>query len=134
MRSKFCLTAADARLIAAACRAEAERAGWLVTIAIVDDGGHLLHLERLDAKVPTIAVATGKARTAALTHAPSAALANRIKDNPALLALDAMPLQGGVPVIHAGQCVGGIGVSGVLAAQDEQVANAGCAALMEQNK
>lgn len=138
MRTKTCLTAADARLIAAACRAEAERQGWAVTIAIVDDGGHLLHLERLDAKVTTIAVATGKARTAALTRMPSSAMADRVKANPAFLALDAMPIQGGLPLVHAGEFIGGVGVSGVTAEQDEEVSRAGCRALesatLEQNR
>lgn len=134
MRTKSCLTAHDVRVIATACRAAAERANWAVTIAIVDDGGHLLYLERLDAKVTTVAVATGKARTAALMRQPSASLASRVKDNPALLALDAMPLQGGVPIFFDGECVGGVGVSGVASEQDEQVANAGCAALLESTK
>ena len=130
MHTKPCLNSSDVRQIAAACREYAEKKGWAVTIAIVDDGGHLLHLERLDtAKITTIAVAMGKARTAALTRAPSASLASRIKDNPALLALDAMPLQGGVPIMYRGECVGGVGVSGVLAEQDEEAANAGCAVL-----
>lgn len=129
MRTKTCITVADARLIAAACRAEAERQGWAVTIAVVDDGGHLLYLERLDAKVTSIVVAQGKARTAALTRMPSAAMCDRVRDNPAFLALDSMPLPGGLPLLHDGECVGGVGVSGVTAEQDEQVARAGCAAL-----
>jgi glc operon protein GlcG len=131
MRNKPSLTAADARRMADACRAEAGRAGWAVTIAIVDDGGHLLHLERLDARLSTLAVAIAKARTAALSRQPTASLAARVRDNPGLLALDAMPIQGGVPVMYAGECVGAIGVSGVTPEQDEQVASAGCGALQE---
>ena len=130
MRSKPCLTASDARIIAAACRALAERNNWAVTIAVVDDGGHLMHLERLDAKVTTVNVAAGKARTSALLHAPSAGLAARIKDEPNLLALDVMPLRGGVPIMVGKECVGGVGVSGVIPEQDEQVAKAGIAALL----
>ena len=130
MKTKHCLSISDTRIIAAGSRAEAERQGWIVSIAIVDDGGHLLYFERLDAKITTIAVATAKARTAALMRAPSADMARRVKENPAFLALDAMPLQGGVPILYQGDCVGGVGVSGVTAEQDEQVANAGCAALL----
>ena len=129
MRTKHCLTAADVRLIAAACRSEAEKNGWAVTIAIVDDAGYLMHLERLDARVSTIDVATRKARTAVFTRAPTAAFEQRAKANPVLMALESIPLQGGLPLEFGGDFVGGIGVSGVLAPQDEQVAGAGVAAL-----
>jgi glc operon protein GlcG len=129
MRLKPCLTTPDLRAMAAAANAEAQRNGWRVTVAIVDDGGHLLFLERDGAKVITADVATRKARTAALTHNPSGSLQERIKDNPHLLALDAMPLQGGLPIVHGGECIGGIGVSGVLAEQDEQVCRAALDAL-----
>ena len=129
MRHKPCLTTSDIRVMAAAAQAEAQRNGWIVTIAIVDDGGHLLFLERDGAKISTIDVAIGKARTSALMQYPSANLQNRIKDNPQLMALDAMPLQGGLPIVHAGECIGGIGVSGVLAEQDEQVCRAALDAL-----
>jgi uncharacterized protein GlcG (DUF336 family) len=129
MRRKLALTAADVRVIAAACCAEAAKNGWAVTIAIVDDGGHLLYLERLDARISTVDVAIRKARTAALSRQPSLALEQRARANPVLLALDALPLQGGLPLEHSGEFVGGVGVSGVLAPQDEQVAGAGVAAL-----
>jgi uncharacterized protein GlcG (DUF336 family) len=100
-----------------------------VTIAIVDDGGHLMHLERLDARVTTVDVAIRKARTAALSRQPSLALEQRARANPVLMALDALPLQGGLPLEHSGDFLGGVGVSGVLAPQDELVAGAGVAAL-----
>jgi len=129
VRSKLALTAADVRVIAGACRAEAEKNGWAVTIAIVDDGGHLMHLERLDARVTTVDVAIRKARTAALSRQPSLALEQRARANPVLMALDALPLQGGLPLEHSGEFLGGVGVSGVLAPQDEQVAGTGVAAL-----
>ena len=129
MRHKPCLTTSDIRVMAAAAQAEAQRNAWIVTIAIVDDGGHLLFLERDGAKISTIDVAIGKARTSALMQYPSANLQNRIKDNPQLMALDAMPLQGGLPIMHGGECIGGIGVSGVLAEQDEQVCRAALDAL-----
>jgi glc operon protein GlcG len=129
MKQKPCLTTADVQRIAAACRAEAVRNGWSVTIAIVDDGGHLLFLERDGARVSTVQVAIGKARTSALMQYPSGQLQDRIRESPQLLALDAMPLQGGMPLLWAGECVGGIGVSGVRPEEDEQIARAGCTAL-----
>ena len=113
-----------------ACRSRALKEGWAVSIAIVDDTGGLLYFERLGARVSTVDVATRKARTAAFTRAPSAAFAQRAKDNTNFLALsEYMPLQGGVPLMYQGECVGGVGVSGVLAEQDELVARAGADAL-----
>lgn len=130
MRQKPVLSAEDVRQIVAATRALAEAQGWAVSIAVVDDGGHPLYLERLDgARASTTNVALGKARTAAMLHAPTAGFAARAKDNPALLALDMMPLQGGLPLMCGAHCVGGIGVSGVIAEQDEQACAAGTAVL-----
>lgn len=130
MRQKPVLSHDDVLAIAAATRAEAQRNGWAVSIALVDDGGHPLYLERLDgARASTVAVALGKARTSAMLHAPSAGFAARAKDNPALLALDLMPLQGGLPLMCGVHCVGGIGVSGVQPQQDEQAGAAGTAVL-----
>ena len=130
MRMKHCLTTTDVRRIADACRAEIEANDWAMTLAIVDDGGHLLHLERLDrARTTTIDVATGKARTAAFSRSPTRLMEARLKENPALFFLNAMPMQGGMPILHAGECVGGIGISGGTGQQDEQVADAGLAAL-----
>jgi len=130
MRQKPCLTADDVRAIVTAARQEAQRNGWAVTIAVVDDGGHPLYLERLDgAGIGTVAVALGKARTSAYIRGPSAGMQARVKDNPAFLKLDYLPLPGGLPLLCAGSCVGGIGVSGVAAEQDEQVGAAGTAVL-----
>lgn len=130
MLQKWTLGAEDVQRIANACRAHAQRERWAVSIAIVDDAGDLLFFERLGARVSTIEVATGKARTAAFTRAPSASFEQRTKDNPNFLALrEYLPLQGGVPLMWQGECVGGVGVSGVLAAQDEMVARSGAEAL-----
>ena len=130
MRQKPVLSHDDVLAIAAAARAEAQRNGWTVTLAIVDDGGYPLHLERLDgARASTVEVAIGKARTSAMLHAPSAGIAARVKDNPGLLALGMMPMQGGLPLMYGPHCVGGIGVSGVQSQQDEQASAAGVAAL-----
>jgi glc operon protein GlcG len=129
MRKKPCLTHDDVRRIAEAARSAALAEKIAMSIAIVDDGGHLLSFERLDARASTITVATGKARTSALMRGPSGALESRIASQPALLALDAMPLQGGLPLMVDGDCVGAIGVSGGTGEQDERVASAGCRAL-----
>lgn len=133
MKQKHALTTADVRSIAAACRQEAQRNGWSVTIAIVDDGGHPLFLERDGAKVTTVDVALRKARTSALAQYPSGVLQQRVRDEPQLLALDLLPLQGGMPLLYRGECVGGIGVSGVKPEEDEQVARVGCALLETLN-
>ncbi len=131
MRSKQALTAADAQAMMAAAKAEAAKQGWKVSIAIVDDGGYLLALERLDgAGVLTPEVATRKARTAALARVPTKNLEDRLRERPAFLKIaEYLPLQGGVPIKVGDDCVGAIGVSGVQSHEDEQVASAGIAAL-----
>jgi glc operon protein GlcG len=131
MRTKPCLTSADAKLMMAACLAEAERNGWNVTIAIVDDSGTLLSLERMDG-APAISaiVAPDKAKASALTRQTTKFWEDRVKERPAFANFPAGSLlQGAVPIIHQGECVGGIGVSGVQSSQDEQIARAGLTAL-----
>ena len=131
MRTKPCLTSADARQMMAACLAEAERNGWNVTIAIVDDSGTLLSLERMDG-APAISaiVAPDKAKASALTKQTTKFWEDRVKERPAFANFPAGSLlQGAVPIIHQGECVGGIGVSGVQSSQDEQIARAGLTAL-----
>jgi glc operon protein GlcG len=131
MRNKPALTAADVHKMMAACRDEAAKNKWNVTIAVVDDAGFLLHLERLDGAGPmTAEVAAAKARTAAVTRRPTKAWEDMVKDRPVFLKFpENLPIQGGVPLMHQGDCVGAIGVSGVQSHQDEQIANAGVAAL-----
>ena len=131
MRNRPTLTAADAQKMMTACKAEARKNNWNVSIAIVDDAGALLHLERLDGANPVTAeVAHGKALTTATFRRPSKDIEDRLKDRPAFLKLPGgIPLQGAVPVMHQGECVGAIGVSGVQSHEDEQIANAGVAAL-----
>ena len=131
MRTKPCLTSADVKKMMAACLAEAERNSWKVAIAIVDDGGFLLNLDRMDgAAVTTAEVATGKARTSALTRRPSKDFEERVKERPAFLMFPAgLLVQGAVPIIYDNECVGAIGVSGVQSFEDEQIARAGVAAL-----
>jgi len=131
MRTKPCLTAADAKKMMAAGLAEAEKNNWVVTIAIVDDGGYVMLVQRMEGAVVTTAeVAIGKARTAALTRRPSKFMEDRVKDRPAFLSFPAgLLIQGGLPIIHQNECVGGVGVSGVQSFEDEQIARAGIAAL-----
>lgn len=130
MQTKSVLGVAEVDTILAAARDEAERHGWAVTIAVVDDGGHLLGLARLDGASPSSAyIATEKARTAALGRRESKAYEDMI--NNGRVAFLSAPLggtlEGGVPVLAGGQCVGAVGVSGVKSDQDAQIAKAGAA-------
>ena len=131
MRTKPCLTSADVKKMMAAALAEAGKNNWNVTVAIVDDGGFMLHLERMDgAAVTTAEVAVGKARTSALTRRPSKFFEERVKERPAFIAFPAgLFIQGALPIMHQGECVGAIGASGVQSFEDEQIARAGIAAL-----
>ena len=134
MKTKPILTADDVKLIAAAAEAEAVRNGWAVTIAIADDGGHLLALQRLDGAAPVSAhIAPAKARTAALGRRESRLYEEMI--NQGRVSFLSAPLEGmlegGVPIMVEGQCVGAVGVSGVKSQEDAQIARAGIAALPE---
>ena len=131
MRTKPCLTSVDVKKMMAAALAEAEKNQWIVSIAIVDDGGFMLHLDRMDgAAVTTAEVAVGKARTAALTRRPSKFFEDRVKERPAFISFPAgLFIQGALPIIHENECVGAMGVSGVQSFEDEQIARAGIAAL-----
>ncbi len=132
MRTKTILTADDCATIMAACHAEARKNHWLVSIAVVDEGGYLLHLERQDgAPLPSAKIAEGKAYTAAVARATTKALEDIVKERPAVALMPGrLPIQGGVPLMLNGECVGGIGVSGVKSPEDEIVALAGAKALL----
>jgi glc operon protein GlcG len=130
METKKCLTLNDAKK--AAAEAEAEKNNWVVTIAIVDDGGHLLRLQRLDGAAPICAqIAPAKARTSALGRRESRIYEEMINGGRASFLsapLEGM-LEGGVPILADGQCVGAVGVSGVKSSEDVQIAKAAIAAL-----
>ncbi len=133
MQTKSVLTLSDVRAIAQAAEAEALAHQWAVTIAIVDDGGHLLWLQRLDGAAPISAhIAPAKAHTAALGRRDSKVYEDMINQGRAAFlsapAVEGM-LEGGVPVLVNGQCVGAVGVSGVKSSEDVQIARAGIAAL-----
>ncbi len=131
MRTKMCLSLEDANKIVAAAKAEARKNNWNVTIAIVDDGGFLVHLERLDgAPAQSGTIATAKAWTAAATRTPTKTLEDMVKERPAIVAFPGrLAVQGGLPILHQGECVGAVGVSGVKSHEDEQIAKAGLQAL-----
>lgn len=133
MKSRAVLELADVKAIAAAAEAEALKNHWAVTIAIVDEGGHLLWLQRLDGAAPISAhIAPAKARTAAVGRRESKVYEDVINQGrtsflsaPTLEGL----LEGGVPIVHEGQVIGAVGVSGVKSSEDAQIARAGIAAL-----
>jgi len=133
MKTKHTLELADLKTIAAAAEAEALRNQWAVTIAIVDDGGHLLWLQRLDG-APAISahIAPAKANTAALGRRESKVYEDIINGGrySFLSAPDIKGmLEGGVPILKDGQVIGAVGVSGVKSNEDVQIARAGIAAL-----
>lgn len=127
------ITLEQAKKAMVAAEAEARKNNWAVVISIVDAGGHLVALQRLEAQTASIEIATGKATTAAAFRRPSKALEDSLAANGSALRIlsvrSATVLQGGVPIIIDGKIIGAIGVSGVLASQDEQVAMAGAAAV-----
>ena len=133
MKTKSFLEAADVKAIAAAAEAEALKHAWPVTIAIVDDGGHLLHLQRLDGAAPVSAhIAPAKAHTAALGQRESKVYEDIVNGGrTAFLSAPTIDglLEGGVPIMQNGACLGAVGVSGVKSPEDAQVARAGIAVL-----
>jgi uncharacterized protein GlcG (DUF336 family) len=133
MQSRPFLTLDDTKKIAAAAEAEAKANNWAVTISIVDEGGHLLWLQRLDGAAPISAhIAPAKAKTAALGRRESKIYEDMINNGRHSFmtapVLEGM-LEGGVPVMVEGHCVGAVGVSGVKSTEDAQIAKAGIAAL-----
>ncbi|RUR37719.1 GlcG/HbpS family heme-binding protein [Vreelandella populi] len=132
MQTKAILALADINKILDAAQKEAESNAWPVTIAVADDGGHLLALRRLDGAAPFSAeVATHKARSAALGRKETQVFEEMI--NGGRTAFVTAPLQGllsgGVPVIVDGQVIGAVGISGVKPEQDVQIAKAGVSAV-----
>lgn len=133
MKTKPFLSLEDVKLIANAAEAEALRNNWAVSIAIVDDGGHLLWFQRLDGAAPISSeIAPAKARTAAVGRRESKGYEDMINQGrvsflsaPTLTGM----LEGGVPIVVDGHVVGAVGVSGVKSSEDAQIARAGIAAL-----
>ncbi len=133
MKSKAVLEFVEIKAIAAAAEAEAIKNHWPVTIAIVDDGGHLLHLQRLDGAAPISAhIAPAKANTAAMGRRESKVYEDMVNGGRvAFLSAPAIHgmLEGGVPILKDGHCIGAVGVSGAKSNEDAQVAQAGIAAI-----
>ncbi|MES2972090.1 MAG: heme-binding protein [Pseudomonadota bacterium] len=133
MKNKPFLEFSDVKAIAAAAEAEALKNSWAVSISIVDEGGHLLWLQRLDGAAPISAhIAPAKANTAALGRRESRIYEEMINGGrvsflsaPELKGL----LEGGVPIMKDGHCLGAVGVSGVKSTEDAQIARAGIAAI-----
>ncbi len=133
MQTKKILTADDVKKISAAAEAEALKNNWAVTIAIVDDGGHLLALQRLDGAAPISSyIGPEKARSAALGRRETKIYEDMINQGRTSFLSAPMlqgMLEGGVPIVVDGQVVGAVGVSGVKSSEDAQIAKAGIAAL-----
>ncbi len=132
LADKKVLTLDGARKVAAAAEAEAKKNNWNVVIAVVDDGGNLLYLQRIDGtQTGSIDVAIQKARTAQAFKRPTKVFEDAIAGGRnALIALHgALPLEGGLPIVVGGQLVGAIGVSGVKSTEDGQIAKAGAESL-----
>jgi uncharacterized protein GlcG (DUF336 family) len=133
MKTQPVLGLDDVKAMAAAAEAEALHNQWAVTIAIVDAGGHLLWLQRLDgAAAVSAAIAPAKARTSALGRRETKVYEEMINGGRTSFLsaplIDGM-LEGGVPILVEGHCVGAVGVSGVKSSEDAQIARAGIAAL-----
>ncbi len=132
MYTRTCLSLGDVKVVAEAARAEAEKNGWKLTIAIVDFGGHLLHLERMDGAMPmTIELSIQKARTAAMAGRETKPMEDAVNGGKfaILNAPGVTPLEGGIPLFYKGDLVGGIGSSGANSAQDAQCGMVGADAL-----
>jgi uncharacterized protein GlcG (DUF336 family) len=126
------LSVEDAKRVAAAARAEADKNGWKVVIAILDDGGHLMYLERIDGtQKGSSRIAEEKGRAAILLKRPTKAIEDNVAEGRLVMMglPGAVPLEGGVPLVRDGQYLGAIGVSGVQSFQDGIIARAGAAAL-----
>ena len=133
MKTRPELTLEDCRKMSAAAEAEARRNNWNVAIAILDDGGHLLHFVRMEGATPANAeIAVEKGRTAAVSRRSSKSWEDRVAGGrTVMLKMPVLPVQGGLPIMVDGCCVGGIGASGVQSHEDEQIVQKGIDALLK---
>jgi glc operon protein GlcG len=133
MKTRPALTQDDCLKVMAAAEAEARKNSWNVAIAILDDGGHLMHFSRMDGATPANAgIALEKGRTAAISRRSSGVWEEMVKGGrTAMIKMPGiLPVQGGMPIVAEGTCIGAVGVSGVQSHQDEQIAQAGIDALL----
>jgi glc operon protein GlcG len=130
VRTQFVLELKEAEAAVAAGHARAAGNGWTVSVAVVDAAGTPILVSRMNAASPaSVNTAIEKARTSAMLGLPTKVVEAIVKDRPALLSMDRVAVEGGVPILFQGQKLGGIGVSGVQSHEDSQVAEAGLAAL-----
>lgn len=133
LADKKVVTLSAAKKMVAAAEAEAMKNQWNVVIAVVDDGGHLIALQRMDGtQTGSIDVAIGKAQTAMAFKRPTKVFDELAKTRPSIVSLHGTMLEGGIPIKVGDQVIGAIGVSGVTSQQDAQIAEAGLAALSAQ--
>ena len=133
MKSKAVLTLDDLKKIASGAEAEASKNNWNVSIAICDDGGHLLFYQRMDGAAPVSShIAPQKARTAAICRRNTKLYEDMVNEGrySALSMPEVTHLEGGVPIIVEGEVIGAVGVSGVKSSEDAQIAEAGIKALL----
>ncbi len=131
LATKSALTLDVAKELVQAMEKRAAHDGWKVVICILDDGGNLLYLERMDGvQIGSIGVAMKKAESAFKFKRPTKAFGDRVADQPAVLQIPGgFAIEGGVPLMHGDQILGSIGVSGVTSQQDGMIAQAGVEAL-----
>jgi len=132
--SKKVLTLEAAQEISHAARAEAKKSGWNMVVCVVDDGGHVILLERMDGtQLGSVQIAQDKARSAVLFKRPSKALEDAVAGGRTVVMklAGAIPIEGGAPIMAGGELIGAIGVSGASSAQDGQVAAAGLSAIAD---
>lgn len=132
LATKKVLTLEAAKAVAAAAHAEAKKNSWNLVICVVDDGGHLIYLERMDGSLlGSVQVAQDKARTSVLFKRPTKALEEAVMGGRTVMMklAGAIPVEGGIPIMAGSELIGAIGVSGASSTQDGQVAAAGLTAL-----
>jgi len=137
LANRQALTLAVAKQMATAAEAEARRNSWNVVICVVDEGGHLLYLQRMDeTQLASIEIAQKKAKTAVMFKRPTKAMEDAVAGGRAVVMTlpGALPVEGGLPITAGGRIIGAIGVSGVQSTQDAQIARAGLAVLEGQTK
>jgi uncharacterized protein GlcG (DUF336 family) len=135
LASRKALTLAAAKQMASAAEAEARKNKWNVVIAVVDEGGHLIYLQRMDdTQLASVEIAQQKARTALMYKRPTKAMEDAVAGGRSVIMTlpGALPVEGGLPAIVDGRVIGAIGVSGVQSAQDAQIATAGLNTLQNQ--
>lgn len=137
LATRKALTLSAAKEMAVAAEAEARKNNWNVVICIVDEGGHLIYLQRMDeTQLASIEIAQGKAKTAALYKRPTKAMEDAVAGGRAVILRlpGALPVEGGLPITVDGRIIGGIGVSGVQSVQDAQIARAGLVVVEKPSK